>query len=178
MTLITRKPKPTEAVPTVDFDAGAWRDRFEERVGMLEHDAGLSHVEACAIAGQEATHDWMRNNLPDAYLGGRCCHCKRVLDDRRVPVQTTGVGSFVHAYCLYAFVAGWVNAAQSAMLAAGFPKQCVAQLPRPAARIDQLLDAAHAEHKRGCRSGKILMSFQDAEALAKLMQGKLPREAA
>lgn len=177
MTLITRRPRLADRTIRTEFDAEAWRYRFDERVGMLTADAGLSNVEACSIAGQEATHDWMRNNLPDAYSVSRCRHCKRMLDDTKIPIRCS-THAYVHRHCIVGWVSSRIEAAHEAMIAAGFPKQCLAQPPRPQPRIDELLGTAHLEAKQRTHRNRILMSFGDARELEKLMQGKLPREAA
>jgi hypothetical protein len=154
------------------------RVAFEERVGILTADGGLSFVEACALAGQSITHEWLRKNLPHAVSVSRCLHCRRMLDDTKIAVQSTGLGGSVHAHCLVPHVSGRIASAQRAMLDAGFPRQCIAAAPTQRARIDALLDAAHADHKRKTRNRKILISRSDANELGKLMMGRLPREAA
>jgi hypothetical protein len=178
MTLITRKAAPISAPVKTDFDPVEWKATFDERVGILTADGGLSFAEACAVAGQILTHEWLRKNLPHAVSASRCLHCRRMLDDTKVQVQSTGFGGAVHSGCLVDHVASRIETAQRAMREAGLPKQCTAAVPRQRPVIDRLLDAAHADFKRRHRTSKIGISRNDAIELGKLMMGRLPREAA
>jgi len=130
MGLVTPRSKPKPSAEIIPFDPVGWRERFEERRAILEHDGGLTEFGAASMAGREATLDWMTQNPPHAYSVIRCAHCDGILDQDKVSVRATMLGAFVHRECLVAFVAAWRGRAIEAMHEAGFPRQAEAAAPR------------------------------------------------
>jgi len=55
-------------------EAEAWRDRYEERCGILEFDHGLSRARAEHVAFQNIVVEWMDAH-PEPSQAGWCAHC-------------------------------------------------------------------------------------------------------
>lgn len=177
MALITETSKPTAEI--IPFDPVAWRERFEERAAMLEHDAGVHPSTAATLAGQESMVDWMRNNRVNAVSVNRCCHCGRHLDQDKIPVTAHGGRGFVHGKCLVAFVAEWRGAAIKAMYAAGMPKQATASPRYPQHPLDAHLDRSIADFKAryGVSPGKCMSMSEDQFAAYQRLRARGPSKA-
>ncbi len=61
------------ASPSV-WDAETWREFYDERAGIAEHDGGLSRAEAEARAFESCIVEWMNRN-PARSESGRCAWC-------------------------------------------------------------------------------------------------------
>ena len=148
MGLVSPRSKPKPSGNVIPFDPVGWKERFEERRAILEHDGELTEFGAASQAGREATLDWMTQNLPHAYSVIRCAHCDEIMDHDRVSVRATMAGAFVHTRCLVEFVAAWRGRAVAAMHEAGFPRQAQAAAPSAPHPLDVALDRSIDSFKR------------------------------
>jgi hypothetical protein len=82
------------------WSAEDWRARFDERAGFLEHDGGLSPLDAEVKAFEYCIVEWLNAN-PVQSLAGRCAWCGKV-ETRSIKVVPFGAGehhAWLHAYC-------------------------------------------------------------------------------
>jgi hypothetical protein len=95
--VIRRDPqKPDPAA-----DAEAWRDRYEERCGILEYDHGLPRPKAEAAAFENIVIEWIDAH-PEPSQAGRCAHCGQA-DTTGMSAVPYGVErgnlAWVHLHC-------------------------------------------------------------------------------
>ena len=95
----------TTTHPTVflgsDADAQDWRDWYEERAAIAEHDRDLPRAEAKALAYERCVVQWMTLNPPPEN-GPECCvQCGNPMDDLAALPFLTGAGGHVwmHSGC-------------------------------------------------------------------------------
>jgi hypothetical protein len=95
----------TTTHPTVflgsDADAQDWRDWYEERAAIAEHDRDLPRAEAKALAYERCVVQWMNLNPPPEN-GPECCvQCGNPMDDLAALPFLTGAGGHVwmHSGC-------------------------------------------------------------------------------
>src|SRR6516164_8160369 len=77
-----------------------WQARFDERAGFLEHDDGLSRVEAEVQAFECCIVEWLNRN-PSFSLAGRCVWCGKPQTPSAM-VLPFGAGehhTWLHAEC-------------------------------------------------------------------------------
>jgi hypothetical protein len=84
------------AVPG-DAEAERWRDLFEERAAIREHDAGLSRAAAEAAALDDLARRWRTENPLPASDGTACAHCGKRGPD--TPVLACGGHAWLHKPC-------------------------------------------------------------------------------
>jgi hypothetical protein len=85
---------------SADWDPDDWRARFDERAGFLEHDGGLSRLEAEAQAFASCIVEWLNFN-PMPSSRGRCTWCGRPETPSAMVLQF-GAGeqhAWLHAEC-------------------------------------------------------------------------------
>jgi hypothetical protein len=58
------------------WTADDWRARFDERAGFLEHDGGLSGIDAKVQAFEHCIVEWLNAN-PISSPAGRCAWCRK-----------------------------------------------------------------------------------------------------
>jgi hypothetical protein len=96
-------PDPRDWYATGDrpcWSAEDWQARFDERAAFLEHDGGLSRVEAEARAFEYCVVEWLNHN-PDSSPAGSCTWCGKPETPSAV-VLAFGVGehhAWLHAGC-------------------------------------------------------------------------------
>src|SRR5262249_21808651 len=83
-----------------DWTAEDWRARFDERAGFLEHDCGLSRVEAEAKAFEHCIIEWL-NASPSPSSAGRCTWCGEAETPSAMvlPYRAGDHHAWVHAEC-------------------------------------------------------------------------------
>jgi hypothetical protein len=91
-----------------DFDSAFWRDYFEERAAIREHDGGLSRADAEAGALADSVARWRALHPLPASGDGACVHCGKARPD--TPVLARGGHAWLHRGCWAA-----MNAARDAM---------------------------------------------------------------
>jgi hypothetical protein len=74
-----------------------WRDRFEERAAIREHDGGLSRTDAEAGALADLARRWRSENPLKASDGAACAHCGKRGPD--TPVLARGGHAWLHREC-------------------------------------------------------------------------------
>jgi hypothetical protein len=74
-----------------------WRDYFEERAAIREHDGGLSRADAEAGALADCVARWRFVNPLPASGGGACVHCGLAGPD--TPVLARGGHAWLHRGC-------------------------------------------------------------------------------
>jgi hypothetical protein len=74
-----------------------WRDYFEERAAIREHDGGLSRTDADAGALADCVARWRALNPLPASGDGACVHCGRAGAD--TPVLARGGHAWLHREC-------------------------------------------------------------------------------
>jgi hypothetical protein len=82
------------------WTAEAWRARFDERAGFLEHDGGLSRVDAEVHAFEHCIIEWLNAN-PSASPAGCCTWCGKA-ETPSATVLPFGTGehhAWLHAEC-------------------------------------------------------------------------------
>ena len=82
------------------WTAEDWRARFEERTAFLEHDGGLSRVDAEVHAFEHCIIEWLNAN-PSASPAGCCTWCGKA-ETLSATVLPFGVGehhAWLHAEC-------------------------------------------------------------------------------
>jgi hypothetical protein len=96
-------PDPWDPYATGDrpcWSAEDWQARFDERAAFLEHDGGLTRVEAEARAFEYCVVEWLNQN-PDSSPAGNCTWCCKPETPSAV-VLPFGVGehhAWLHAEC-------------------------------------------------------------------------------
>jgi hypothetical protein len=78
-------------------DRAGWRDYFEERAAIREHDGGLSRAEAKAGALGDCVTRWRALNPLPASGDGACVHCGEARPD--TPVLARGGHAWLHREC-------------------------------------------------------------------------------
>jgi hypothetical protein len=82
------------------WTAEDWQARFDERAGFLEHDAGLSRLDAEARAFERCIVEWLNAN-PTFSPAGRCAWCGKA-ETPSARVLPFGAGEhheWLHAEC-------------------------------------------------------------------------------
>lgn len=89
-------------------DCAGWRDYFEERAAIREHDGGMSRADAEAGALADCVARWRALNPLPASRDGACVQCGKARPD--TPVLARGGHAWLHREC-------WapMNAARNAM---------------------------------------------------------------
>ncbi len=82
---------------SVERPAERWRDLFEERAAIREHDGGLSRAEAEAGALADLARRWRSENPLSASDGAACAHCGKRGSD--TPVLAHGGHAWLHREC-------------------------------------------------------------------------------
>jgi hypothetical protein len=93
-------PNVGQASHSANWHAEDWRARFDERAGFLEHDDGLSRVEAEVQAFECCIVEWLNRN-PSFSLAGRCAWCGKP-ETPSAMVLPFGAGEhhvWLHAEC-------------------------------------------------------------------------------
>jgi hypothetical protein len=80
-----------------ESEAERWRDLFEERAAIREHDGGLSRAEAEAGALADLATRWRCENSLPANDGAACAHCGKRGPD--TPVLARGGHAWLHREC-------------------------------------------------------------------------------
>jgi hypothetical protein len=97
-------------------DPGWWRDLFEERAAIRQHDGACSRAEAERLAWEELEHRWHRlfgeRTFPEL-----CAGCLQSLD--RVQGLALDDGCVVHLACVARYGRRWRQAAATALSAIG-----------------------------------------------------------
>ncbi len=78
-------------------DYAGWRDYFEERAAIREHDGGLSRTDAEAGAFADCIARWCALNPLAASGDGACVHCGKARPD--MPVLAHGGHAWLHRAC-------------------------------------------------------------------------------
>ena len=83
------------------WDAADWREYFEERAAVAEHDGGLSRADAERQAYECSLSEWLQQHPPPASGPAWCVHCGEPLGE---PGQDglpylTGNGGHVWLHC-------------------------------------------------------------------------------
>lgn len=89
-------------------DCAGWRNYFEERAAIREHDGGMSRIDAEAGALADCVARWRALNPFPASGDGACVQCGKARPD--TPVLARGGHAWLHREC-------WapMNAARNAM---------------------------------------------------------------
>jgi hypothetical protein len=95
----------------------AYRDAFEERAGLLEHDCGYNRQHAEYLAGTTVLCQAMNEHKPVPVSEQRCVHCTGRGDLMAVP--SAGKGVRVHQSCLVAFLNAWAARGRAILAADG-----------------------------------------------------------
>jgi hypothetical protein len=96
-------PNPRDPYATGDrpcWSTEDWQARFDERAAFLEHDGGLTRVEAGTRAFEYCVIEWLNQN-PDSSPAGNCTWCGKPETPSAV-VLPFGVGehhAWLHADC-------------------------------------------------------------------------------
>ena len=93
-------PRAGQASRSAAWHAEDWRARFDERAGFLEHDAGLSRLEAEVQGFKQCIVEWLNAN-PSFSLAGRCAWCGKP-ETPSATVLPFGAGehhAWLHAEC-------------------------------------------------------------------------------
>ena len=93
-------PNAGPARHSANWHAEDWRARFDERAGFLEHDGGLSRLEAEVQAFKQCIVEWLNAN-PSFSLAGRCAWCGKP-ETPSAMVLPFGAGehhAWLHADC-------------------------------------------------------------------------------
>ncbi len=110
------------------FAAGAqWRDYFEERAAIREHDSGMSRADAEAGALADCVARWRALNPLPASGDGACVQCGKARPD--TPVLARGGHAWLHRECWAPMNAARENEAHEAVLAALRQMTRMRQLP-------------------------------------------------
>lgn len=97
--------------------AGArWRDHFEERVSIREHDGGISRADAGAGALEDCVQQWRALNPLQPSGEGACVHCGKARPD--TPVLAHGGHAWLHNECWTPMNAARAETARAAVIAA------------------------------------------------------------
>lgn len=86
-----------EIATASDFDSAFWRDYFEERAAIREHDGGLSRADAEAGALTDCVARWRAFHRLPASGDGACVHCGKPGPD--TPVLARGGHAWLHRGC-------------------------------------------------------------------------------
>jgi hypothetical protein len=78
-------------------DCAGWRDYFEERAAIREHDGGLSRADAEAGALADGVARWRALNPLPASGDEACAHCGKARPD--TPVLARGGHAWLHREC-------------------------------------------------------------------------------
>ncbi|MEQ1707793.1 MAG: hypothetical protein ABL864_05630 [Terricaulis sp.] len=93
-----------------------WRDYFEERAAIREHDGGLSRADAEAGALADCVARWRALNPLPASGDDACAHCGGAAPC--TPVLAPGGHAWLHRECVYPMNRALDAAARAAVLAA------------------------------------------------------------
>lgn len=80
--------------PVLNFD---WRELFEERAAIREHDGGLSRADAEAGALFDLAQRWRAMHPLPASLGATCVHCGE--PEPCTPMLARGGHAWLHRAC-------------------------------------------------------------------------------
>lgn len=80
-----------------ESEAERWRDLFEERAAIREHDGGLRRADAEAGALADLVSMWRSENPLPASDGAACAHCGKRGPD--TPVLARGGHAWLHREC-------------------------------------------------------------------------------
>ncbi len=104
-----------------------WRALFEERAGIAEHDADVSHTEAETRAYESCVIEWLWRHPPSALGPERCAHCGQPLGEpgrNGVPFLTGDGGHvWLHDTCHAPWMAKRRTKAVAALVPFGFQPQ-------------------------------------------------------
>ena len=103
-------------------DGADWRDDFEERAGILEHNAELPRAEAEAMAREAAIARWMNTHPPEEADQNHCAACGDWLLDDMLPLaerDQLGRPVWVHGQCWSAYLSQRRAAAERALFSEG-----------------------------------------------------------
>ena len=78
-----------------EWSASDWREYFDERAGIAEHDGGLSRPQAEGAAWEATIAEWCKLN-PPARISGQCAACDGALDMAGHGWRPLGDGATVH----------------------------------------------------------------------------------
>lgn len=90
-------PTKSTHAPLADWTSEDWRDYFEERAAIREHDGGLSRPDAEAGALADCAARWRALNPLSASESCTCVHCGR--DGADTPVLARGGHAWLHSAC-------------------------------------------------------------------------------
>jgi hypothetical protein len=77
-----------------------WRDAFEERAAIREHDGGLSRAEAEAAALLDMATRWRSENPMPASGRDACCYCDKPAPCTSILAGAPGEHAWIHRECL------------------------------------------------------------------------------
>ncbi len=78
-------------------EAQRWRDAFEEKAAIREHDGGLPRAEAEAAALRDVATRWRSENPLPASDRAACCHCGKPAPC--TPVLADNGHAWLHEHC-------------------------------------------------------------------------------
>lgn len=93
-----------------------WREYFEERAAIREHDGGMSRADAEVGALADCVARWRALNPLPASTDSACIHCGKARPD--TPVLACGGHAWLHRACWAPLNAAQNEAARKAVLAA------------------------------------------------------------
>jgi hypothetical protein len=86
-----------QGTASCESEAERWRDLFEERAAIREHDGGLSRTDAEAEALADLARRWRSENPLPASDSTACAHCGKRGPD--TPVLARGGHAWLHKAC-------------------------------------------------------------------------------
>lgn len=96
--LKANKPAILSALAPPPFASSFWRDYFEERAAIREHDGGLTRTDAEARALEDVAQVWLaKNPLAPSSRAAGCVFCGGAAPD--TPVLANEGHAWLHHYC-------------------------------------------------------------------------------
>jgi hypothetical protein len=80
-------------------EAQRWRDAYEEKAAIREHDGGLSRDEAEAAALLDMAARWRSENPLPASDRAACCHCDKPAPCTSILAGAQGEHAWLHREC-------------------------------------------------------------------------------
>ena len=105
---------------SVEWTRHDWRDHYEERAAIIEHDGDLPRTEAERQALANTVNQWLVMHPPpatDEHDG--CVHCNAGLGEDGVPVVAGGAHTWIHSRCHHAWLTERRRHAAEALRAVG-----------------------------------------------------------